>query len=315
LLFAGLVTTWLAVLVPMAARRRQPMTRHSDAALSSRVLQRPVRERRGTEEGSGMVQTAEQSPRYRPGRGGYDPEAAVLAAQARCTFRQRVVLTLVLLAAGSALVAVGLSVPEAWWVHGGVDVLLVAYLANLRRQVRSEQAIRVRRAARSAGSRPARSRTAHPAEAPPAEPAGVGSAVNGRTNETDAGRPAARRRGSQERRLERRGDRRRDRRTAGRPDTDRAPELDAYLDWARQLREAPEPPDDEPDVTEAGPAPAEPATRAEPEGEPPALPLLTPVPLPPRPAGTEMLELDDEDPELHELEYRQHWGHRRAAGQ
>src|SRR3954469_9356586 len=43
LLFAGLVATWLAVLVPMAARRRQPMTRPSDAALSCRVLERPRR--------------------------------------------------------------------------------------------------------------------------------------------------------------------------------------------------------------------------------------------------------------------------------
>ncbi|MDT7584008.1 MAG: hypothetical protein QOE32_1558, partial [Pseudonocardiales bacterium] len=43
LLFAGLVATWLAVLVPMAARRRQPTPRPSDAALSGRVLQRPRR--------------------------------------------------------------------------------------------------------------------------------------------------------------------------------------------------------------------------------------------------------------------------------
>ena len=54
LLFAGLVATWLAVLVPMAARRRQPMSRPSDAALSCRVLERP---RRRDQEVSGNVLT------------------------------------------------------------------------------------------------------------------------------------------------------------------------------------------------------------------------------------------------------------------
>ena len=47
-----------------------------------------------------------------------------------------------------------------------------------------------------------------------------------------------------------------------------------------------------------------------------ALPLLATAPLPPHPAGTEPLELDDEDPELHYLDsYQEQWGYRRAAGQ
>jgi hypothetical protein len=89
--------------------------------------------------------------RFRAGRGGYDPEAAALAARARYAFRQRMVVALVLLAIASGLVAWGLGLPAEWWVHGGVDLCLVGYLVYLRRQVRLEQAIRSRRAARHAG--------------------------------------------------------------------------------------------------------------------------------------------------------------------
>ncbi|MBO0878696.1 MAG: hypothetical protein J2P19_35500, partial [Pseudonocardia sp.] len=172
LLFAGLVATWLAVLVPMAARRRQPMSRPSDAALSCRVLQRP---RRRSQEVTTMDDATDAraptgaaqpwdhpewpdeqpvSPRYRQGRGGFDPEAAALAAQARYAFRQRMVLALVLLAVASALVAGGLRLPQGWLVHAGLDLILVGYLVYLRRQVRMEQAIRARRTARLAGNRP-----------------------------------------------------------------------------------------------------------------------------------------------------------------
>jgi hypothetical protein len=90
--------------------------------------------------------------RYRPGRGGYDPQAAAMAARARYAFRQRVVLFLLILAVGSA-VAAYLTVPQLWWAHGGVDVLLVGYLTYLRRQVRVEEAIRRRRSARVEATR------------------------------------------------------------------------------------------------------------------------------------------------------------------
>ena len=90
--------------------------------------------------------------RYRAGRGGFDAEAAALTARARYAFRQRVVLAMLVLAVATG-VAAGVALPVLWWAHGGVDVLLVGYLVYLRRQVRMEEAIRARRAARMAGTR------------------------------------------------------------------------------------------------------------------------------------------------------------------
>jgi hypothetical protein len=87
---------------------------------------------------------------YRPGRGGYDPEAAAEAARAKYSFRQRMVLLLLVLAVLSGLFA-GLVMPIVWWGHGGVDLLLVGYLGYLRRQVRIEADIRERRQARLRG--------------------------------------------------------------------------------------------------------------------------------------------------------------------
>lgn len=287
LIFAGLVATWLVVFVPMTARRRKQMVQPSDKAMSSRVLDRPVRTRvgparggpGGEEVGDPMNEHVGQDGRYRPGRGGYDPEAAELAAQARYTFRQRTVLGLVLLAAVSALVAWGLSVPEAWWVHGATDVVLLAYLVNLRRQVRSENAIRARRAARLAGGRRG------------------GGAGPERADHPD---------GYRDEHGDEYGDDRVD------PGHGENATLDGYLDTAPRLTDDDRWPrytgsDDGghglgPDAEFHG-------------GERPALPRLKPVPFPLRPFGTEALELDDEDPELHDLGYAEPWGYRRAAGQ
>ncbi len=44
-------------------------------------------------------------PRYRPGRGGFDPEAAAIAARARYAFRQRVVLAMLIAALVTGVVA------------------------------------------------------------------------------------------------------------------------------------------------------------------------------------------------------------------
>ncbi|MEJ8280349.1 gephyrin-like molybdotransferase receptor GlpR [Pseudonocardia spirodelae] len=90
--------------------------------------------------------------RYRPGRGGFDPEAAAAAAHAKYAFRQRVVLALLvlLLAAGAAALLVSV---VFWWVTGAVGAGLVGYLTYLRRQVRIEEGIRARRASRLAGTR------------------------------------------------------------------------------------------------------------------------------------------------------------------
>ncbi|MCE7008792.1 hypothetical protein LWC34_39180 [Kibdelosporangium philippinense] len=96
-----------------------------------------------------------QSRPYRPGRGGFDPEAAALTARAKYAFRQRVVVAMLLLAVGSAVVA-GVMYAQVWWGHGAIDLTLVGYLTYLRRQVRIEEEIRQRRTARIAQTRRAR---------------------------------------------------------------------------------------------------------------------------------------------------------------
>lgn len=150
LVFAALALAWLVILVPMVARRRREVVRTADSALAARVLDR----RGGT--ASAAPARREEVPMserpYRPGRGGYDPEAAELAARARYSFRQRVVLGLLLSALATGLLA-GFALPLLWWAHAGVDLLLVSYLFYLRRQVRIEQSIRYRRAIRAARPR------------------------------------------------------------------------------------------------------------------------------------------------------------------
>lgn len=90
--------------------------------------------------------------RYRPGRGGYDPEAAAVAAHAKYAFRQRVVLGL-LVATIACVAAALLATTLLWWFAGAFGAGLAGYLTYLRRQVRIEEAIRDRRAARQAGTR------------------------------------------------------------------------------------------------------------------------------------------------------------------
>ena len=122
-------------------------------------------------------------PRYRPGRGGYDPQAAALTARARYAFRQRAVLILLILAVGTAVAAV-FTVPAALvGARRASTSLLVGYLAYLRRQVRVEEAIRRRRSARIGAPRRApdsetddarsgpRRRTATPDRSPQPTPA------------------------------------------------------------------------------------------------------------------------------------------------
>jgi hypothetical protein len=83
----------------------------------------------------------------RRGRGGYDPEADAIARAARYTFRQRAVLGLVLSSILFGALGVAVS-PLFWWACGISPVVLVTYLAYLRKQVRMEEEIRRRRAAR-----------------------------------------------------------------------------------------------------------------------------------------------------------------------
>ncbi len=88
--------------------------------------------------------------RYRPGRGGFDPDAAALAARAKYARRQRTVLVMLVVALVTAVLA-GFFWPVLWWVHGITDLSLVGYLGYLRRQVRIEEDVRNRRLARMNG--------------------------------------------------------------------------------------------------------------------------------------------------------------------
>ncbi|WP_018683336.1 gephyrin-like molybdotransferase receptor GlpR [Actinokineospora enzanensis] len=178
LIVVGLVVAWLVVLVPMVVRKRQEIARTTDTALSARVVRSgaavdqdagpaPAEESDGEpEEEFAMAEPEPETPatdpdtrRYRPGRGGYDPEAAARTARAKYGFRQRVVV-LMLVAAIATGVGAGLVAPMLWWAHGLLDALLVGYLSYLRRQVRIEEEIRDRRAARMQTTRRSHARPA-----------------------------------------------------------------------------------------------------------------------------------------------------------
>jgi hypothetical protein len=346
LIFAGLVATWLAVLVPMAARRRQPTPRPSDAALSGRVLQRPRRrdsevtamdaaanapvpndrypsdnydrdsydgdsydgdsydgdsyDGDSHEPGSydpaapGSVHYRSPAPRYRPGRGGYDAEAAEMAAAARYVFRQRLMLGLVLLAVATGLVAGGMGLTGGWFVHAAVDLCLIGYLAYLRRQVRLEQSIRSRRAARLAGGR---------------HPGAAGSAPGSPLLEDPLG-------GDQGWGEERRARRPRDSEyDAGHAETGHAET--GYAETGYADAEYEDEYEEDYDGEAADPELSDDGTAYQDEldDQVPALPRLRPTAPPERPRGTVVLELDDEDPELHELDSQRLRGYRRASGQ
>lgn len=202
-IIVALAAAWLVVLVPMVARRRQQVARTADSALAARVVRSgrnedreefamsdPGKSRPSVEDDLAELEAeleleddvdepepepeplpqpkrgsrAERDrPGYRPGRGGFDPEAAEIAARAKYSFRQRVVVILLVIAVATAAVA-GFVVPLAWWGHGAVDVVLVGYLAYLRRQVRIEEEIRQRRLARFNSTRAPR----RPSVSPPA---------------------------------------------------------------------------------------------------------------------------------------------------
>ncbi|MFF0453552.1 divisome protein SepX/GlpR [Nocardia africana] len=97
----------------------------------------------------------------RRGRGGFDPEADAIARAARYRFRQRTALGLILstLLFGAFAIVVNATL---WWGCALSVVAFGGYLAYLRRQVRYEEDIRRRRAARLSG---ARQRPAENAEA------------------------------------------------------------------------------------------------------------------------------------------------------
>jgi hypothetical protein len=161
LIFAALAGAWLVILVPMVAKRRQEVARITESALAARVLRRPGPSRAAPQRRREVPMvgdwTTHHEPslgerRYKAGRGGYDPEMAAQLARAKYVFRQRVVLSLALGALATIVLAYAVS-GLLWWIHAALDVSIIAYLGYLRRQVRIEEEVRQRRAARLAGSR------------------------------------------------------------------------------------------------------------------------------------------------------------------
>ena len=162
LIFAALAGAWLVVLVPMVAKRRQEIAHTAESALAARVLRRPgprpAAPQGGQEEPMipGRVvqrESVAHERRHRAGRGGYDPEVAAQMARAKYVFRQRVVLALALGALISVVLALTVST-LLWWAHAALDAAIVGYLGYLRRQVRIEEQVRQRRAARLVASHP-----------------------------------------------------------------------------------------------------------------------------------------------------------------
>jgi hypothetical protein len=351
MIFVGLVVMWLLILVPAVARRRQEVARPSVTALSGRVLERTPRRDPDVDRGPapgrdvevdvrhepepvhavatksesevrspgsrgevtpdgrdldkldgwtwrdlddpdaddpdaepdrGRPSKRESGPRgYRPGRGGYNPQAAAITARARCAFRQRVVVTLLLLAVGTAVAAV-FTLPQLWFAHAAVDVVLVGYLAYLRRQVRVEEAIRRRRSARITAPRraPDIENDCPPSAARSSRPTPDSSSRRFTTTQLDGAD-------------EDDGDGEAD------PEQPRSAQADA--------------PADRPTGRVATPSAAPKA--AEPVDSPPALPRLQPMPTPPVPIGTTLVEGEDDDPALHDLESVSRPDYRRASGQ
>lgn len=88
----------------------------------------------------------------RRGRGGFDPEADELAAAARYTMRQRIVMGLAAVVVVSTVIAI-LFTSYAWYATALSAVAFGGYLVYLRTQVRIERTIRERRMARLRGER------------------------------------------------------------------------------------------------------------------------------------------------------------------
>ncbi len=140
----GYDTDELDEVEPAPAPRRRGLRRSGSAPLRApqpRVLPEAVDERDEIDE-----------QRYRPvpqrhGRGGYDPEAAEATRHYRYQRRRRVTAVLALLTL--IFVVAALLLAKVLWIGAAVfGLLLIGYLAYLRRQVRIEEDIRQRRLAK-----------------------------------------------------------------------------------------------------------------------------------------------------------------------
>jgi hypothetical protein len=232
-------------------------------------------------------------PRYRPGRGGFDPHADAEAAGRRYAFRQRAVLALLVCALLTG-VAAAAALRVLWWAHAAIDLVLVVYLVYLRRQVREEAAIRARRAARMAGTRRTSAADDHELD----EWARRGREATRRPTAADPGsEPVA------------------DDSTPEPVDDVDDPEAELVDELGDDLAED----GDTARVRGVGePVGLLPARRRGADGETvepgSALPPLTPAPPPALPPGTSLVEVDDDDLDLHDLGDAVQ-PHRRAAGE
>ncbi|MCR3747772.1 divisome protein SepX/GlpR [Lentzea californiensis] len=145
LIIVALVVAWLVVLVPMMARKRQESARSVGEEYDA-MPDAEYDDIHDIDDDYFDEEEYVERP-FRRGRGGYDPEAAVLVAQAKYAFRRRVVAFLLVAAVASGIVA-GVFFAKLWYGHAALDLLLVGYLTYLRRQVRIEEEIRARRLAR-----------------------------------------------------------------------------------------------------------------------------------------------------------------------
>ena len=145
LIIVALVVAWLVVLVPMMARKRQESARSVGEEYDA-MPDAEYDDIHDIDDDYFDEEEYVERP-FRRGRGGYDPEAAVLVAQAKYAFRRRVVAFLLVAAVASGIVA-GVIYTKLWYGHAALDLLLVGYLTYLRRQVRIEEEIRARRLAR-----------------------------------------------------------------------------------------------------------------------------------------------------------------------
>lgn len=237
-------------------------------------------------------------PRYRPGRGGYDPEADAETARTRYAFRQRIVLALLVCALLTGIAAAA-AFPLVWGLHGAIDLALVIYLVYLRRQVRMEAAIRERRAARMAGTR----RTLAADDRDLDEWARRGREVTRRPAPDAEDDKAA---------------------EPDEPDEPAEPGLSGADEAEVEVEEVADSWADEDDDTTrvrgvGEPVGLLPARRrsvdgetAEPES---ALPPLQPAPPPPIPPGTSLVVVDDDELALHDLGTVAQGSHRPAVGE
>jgi len=167
LIIVALVVAWLVVLVPMMARKRQESARSVGEEYDA-MPDAEYDDIHDIDDDYFDEEEYVERP-FRRGRGGYDPEAAVLVAQAKYAFRRRVVAFLLVAAVATGIVA-GVFYAKLWYGHAALDLVIVGYLTYLRRQVRIEEEIRARRLARLQQVRRRRATGPQQQETPAAEP-------------------------------------------------------------------------------------------------------------------------------------------------